>query len=169
MIYIVPILEEDEKLNDKVCLIPMQDVSFTDVLQYDRTISMVDREYWVRDCYNNYPESLVGIDDKNKICGYGVFYNWEGGNRYVLQPVLAENVHIAKKIITQFLKKVPEEGQISVKIAKENVQGIKLMEKIGLDINDINCETGPVMFTKYQISVPIHKVFSFMNGMNQPA
>ena len=147
----------------------MQQVPFTDLQQYDKTISRVDRKFWLQNCYDSYPESVVAVNGEHQICGYGVFYKWEGENRYVLQPILAENVQIAKKILTNLLAKVPLESKITIKIAKENVDGMELMRRIGLDINSSECETGPVMFTKYQIDVPIHKVFSFMNGMNQPA
>ena len=147
----------------------MQTVPFTDLQQYDKAIARVDRKFWIKNCYDSYPESVVAMNEKHQICGYGVFYNMEGENRHVLQPILAENVRIAKKILVQLLAKVPLGNQITIKIAKENVEGMELMKRIGLDINSSECETGPVMFTKYQVNVPIYKVFSFMNGMNQPA
>ena len=147
----------------------MQTVPFTDLQQYDKTIAKIDRKFWIRNCYDNYPESVVAMNGKHQICGYGVFYKMEGENRHVFQPILAENVQIAKKILTELLVKVPLGDKITIKIAKENVEGMELMKRIGLDIKSSECETGPVMFTKYQIAVPIHKVFSFMNGMNQPA
>ena len=94
------------------------------------------------------------MNRKHQICGYGVFYKMEGENRHVFQPILAENVQIAKKILTQLLVKVPLGDKITIKIAKENVEGMELMKRIGLDIKSSECETGPVMFTKYQNCCP---------------
>ena len=91
----------------------------------------------------------------------------DNDTRFLLQPILAENVNIAKLILVQLLRKVPEGRKITFKVPKENLEGVELMKRIGLDITD--CDIATVMFTKRQIAVPVSKVFSLMNGMNQPA
>ncbi len=159
-------MTSDPDPDPAVRILPMRTVAFQDLHRYDTSISITGREFWLRRCYDNYQESVVAVDTKDAICGYGVILSNPGEKATKLQPILAESDHIAKKILMSLLRKVPEGREITLKPPAENAAASELIRKLGFHGD---ADTGVVMFTQHQIQVPVDKVFSLMNMMNQVA
>lgn len=164
---ILEFLVSDADPDANVEIVPMESVSFEDVYKYDHSISIADRKFWIRRWYDDHQGSVVAKNvTTGAISGYGILMTCPNQS-YRLQPILAENSRIAKKILMKLLAKIPDAREVAVKVLKENPEAIELFTRIGLDVE--KSMVAIVMFSNHQIPVPVNKVFSLMNGMNQVA
>ncbi len=150
-------------------LVPLQDIPLKDLLKYDTNIHKIPREWWVQQCYENYNQSVAAINENGDICGYAVFYPMPDSNKYKLQPLLADEPRIAKQLLKHVLDKLPESCGLIVKIPEDNPDAVVLFKSIG-----VTPETpfqSFIMYNKHKtydkLQMPVHKIYSVMNGNNQ--
>ena len=147
---------------------PLQDVPLKDLLSYDISIHKIPREWWIQQCYEKYDLSVAALNENGELCGYAVFYPVPGTNKYKLQPLLADDPGIANQLLKYALDKLQENYALVIKIPGDNPEAVVLFESIGVT-PETPFQTF-VMYNKHntfeKLQIPVHKIYSVMNGNN---
>ena len=90
-------------------------------------------------------------------------------NEYKLQPLLADELRIAKQLLKYALDKLPENCGLIAKIPGDNPHAVALFKSIGVtQETPFQCI---IMYNKHKtydkLQIPVHKIYSVMNGNNQ--
>jgi len=132
--------------------LPISDVDFNKLLEYDRKIFLVPRTEFLRRWITQVDSVGYYLENESHLLGYGVLRKCITG--YRVGPLFADNETMAVEILEALLSNIPGEAYY-LDIPEPNSEALKIVEQFNMQKV---FETAR-MYSKEIPNVPLHKVF----------
>ena len=132
--------------------LPIADVDFNKLLEYDREIFLVPRTEFLRRWITQVDSVGYYLENETHLVGYGILRKCVTG--YKVGPLFADNEAIAVEILEALLSNIPGEVYY-LDIPEPNSESLKIAEQFNMQKV---FETAR-MYSKEIPNVPLHKVF----------
>ncbi|MCX7106699.1 MAG: GNAT family N-acetyltransferase [Methylococcales bacterium] len=132
--------------------LPIADVDFNKLLEYDREIFLVPRTEFLRRWIAQVDSVGYYSENETHLVGYGILRKCVTG--YKIGPLFADNEAIAVEILEALLSNIPGEVYY-LDIPEPNLESLKIAEQFNMQKV---FETAR-MYSKEIPNVPLHKVF----------
>jgi hypothetical protein len=132
--------------------LPIADVDFNKLLEYDHEIFLVPRTEFLRRWIAQVDSVGYYSENENHLVGYGILRKCVTG--YKIGPLFADNEAIAVEILEALLSNIPGEVYY-LDIPEPNLESLKIAEQFNMQKV---FETAR-MYSKEIPNVPLHKVF----------
>ena len=147
-------------IDPPVKLVSLEDISIEQLEEYDTKIHIVNRRKWL-EVFRNVEHSVAALIPDKTLVGYGSLYH-TADITYKIGPVLADSPQLARVIIKELVDKLPDECRLMMLCLDENSDALDVMTKLG----GTNPHRSEVLYTKYQLNLPVEKIFFIDNAGN---
>lgn len=138
---------------DKAELIPIQEIPFHKIQEYDRRCFPAERAAFLR-AWLRMPGSYgVGIVEKEELQGYGLIRKCRRG--YKIGPLFADDLSTAEAIYLDLSSYAEEQEKVYLDIPERNRMALSLAEKYGMQ----KVFSTERMYTKEEPGIALGKVF----------
>ncbi|XP_067656054.1 uncharacterized protein [Haliotis asinina] len=135
-------------------IIPIEDVSFEDVVAYDTDIHTLPRPSYLRNWVLFHKAKTVVAVQNGKVCGYGVLRPADIGFR--MYPLFADSDKIAHALFCKLASFVPENGEVIFTQPIENKKACEFVQANKFK----NYLSMTRLYNKHDIVVDINRVYS---------
>ena len=134
--------------------------NLSEVSMYDSEIHTKDRQRTIKRYIEEKDCGLIARNGEGHICGYAFMEKKPLATR--VGPLYADNACIAKKLLTDIVRKLPENHKIHIFFPEENQQALHLLQSIGFSFN--NCIQLQLLWTRTNLHICRDKVYSMVNA-----
>lgn len=134
-------------------LVPLNQLSITDVIRYDRAFFPDDRQSFLRSWLAQPESNAFGLLEEEQLRGYGLVRRCQQG--YKIGPLFADTAEFAEAIFLALRSQVPPEQPFYLDVPETNAAAVSLAAKYGLKSR---FETAR-MYTPQAPELPLNRIF----------
>ncbi|XP_077978975.1 holothin acyltransferase-like [Glandiceps talaboti] len=148
-----------------ITILPINEVSFDSVIEYDGNINSFQRAEFLKIwCKGKNVSTFVAVKEGGVVVGYINVRPLQ--EDFAILPWYADDVFIAESLLLTLLKALPDNCTVRVHVPSSNKAGLDLAKKYQL--NKVFC-TLIRQYTKRDVTVPVEKIFCISTPEVMPA
>ncbi|XP_077979203.1 holothin acyltransferase-like isoform X2 [Glandiceps talaboti] len=159
------ILKSSDIVPPGITILPINEVSFDSVIEYDGNINSFQRAEFLKIwCKGKNVSTFVAVKEGGVVVGYINVRPLQ--EDFTILPWYADDVFIAESLLLTLLKALPNNCTVRVHVPSSNKAGLDLAKKYQLNGKFYTLTR---QYTKHVVTVPVEKIFCIATPEVMPA